>query len=154
MLRCCEFSHRWRKWIYTCISTIHFSVLVNGSPSGFFQSYRGLRQFDPQSPLLFIIVIEALSRLLERAVGGDFLPGFTIRGTLGSTMTISHLLFLDDTLIFYGADPEQVRHLKGVFVWFLALLGLKINLGKFELVLVGAVADVEVLSETLGCKVS
>lgn len=127
---------------------------MNGSPSGFFQSYRGLRQFDPQSPLLFIIVIEALSRLLERAVGGDFLPGFTIRGTLGSTMTISHLLFLDDMLIFYGADPEQVRHLKGVFVWFRALSGLKINLGKFELVLVGAVADVEVLAETLGCKVS
>jgi hypothetical protein len=50
-------------------------LLVNGSPSGFFGSSPGLRQEDPWSPLLFIIVKEALSKMIA-AVIGSFLSGF------------------------------------------------------------------------------
>jgi hypothetical protein len=52
---------------------------------------------------------------------------------------ISHLLYADDTLTMCGADPEQIWHLHGVFVWFQAISGLKINLGKSEIVPVGDV---------------
>ena len=68
MLQRCGFSKQWRKWILFWISTVKFSVLINGSPKDFFGSSRGLRQDDPLSPLLFVIVMEALSRLLDGAV--------------------------------------------------------------------------------------
>ena len=61
MLQHCSFSKKWRKWIRYCISIVKFSILINGSPFDFFGSSSGLRQGDPFSPLLFDIVMEALS---------------------------------------------------------------------------------------------
>ena len=51
-----------------CISTVRFSILINGSPNDFFGSSRGLCQGDPLSPLLFSIVMEALSCFLDGVV--------------------------------------------------------------------------------------
>ena len=61
------FGAKWISWIQWCIGTVSFSVLINGTSSGFFKSSRGLRQGDPLSPYLFMIVMEAFSCLLKRA---------------------------------------------------------------------------------------
>ena len=78
MLQRYGFFDKWRKWIWYCISTVKFSILINGSPSDFFGSSRGIRQGDPLSPLLFDVIMEALSRLLDivaaRAVQPDPKP--------------------------------------------------------------------------------
>ena len=63
LLRRCGFLVKWCNWIWFCISTIRFSILINGSPQGFFTSSRGLRQGDPLSPLLFVIVMGDLKSL-------------------------------------------------------------------------------------------
>ena len=77
------FGKRWVSWVKWCISTASFSIMVNGSPTGFFQNSRGLRQGDPLSPYLFVIGMEALSRLLKRAVDGNYLSGSKIAGRDG-----------------------------------------------------------------------
>ena len=63
------FGSKWLGWIRWCISTVCFFVLVNGTPS-FFSGSRGLRQRDPLSPYLFILVMEILSCLISRAKEG------------------------------------------------------------------------------------
>ena len=91
------FGAKWISWIQWCIGTVSFSVLINGTSSGFFQSFRGLRHGDPLSPYLFVIVMEALSCLLKRAKEGGFLLGWQLSGRGGVGVEITHLLFADDT---------------------------------------------------------
>ena len=105
MLQRCGFSEKWRKWIRYCILTIKFSILINGSPSNFFGSSWGLRQGDLLSPLLFDIVIEALSRMLDVTASAGQFSGFSVGRTVGPSVMVSHLLFADDTLIFCDAEP-------------------------------------------------
>jgi hypothetical protein len=68
LLRRCGFGQKWCFWIAFCISSASFSVLVNGSPAGFFNSSRGIRQGDPLSPFLFVIVMEAFSRMVKASI--------------------------------------------------------------------------------------
>ena len=72
------FGEKWIGWIKWCISTASFSMLVNGTSTGFFQSSRGLRQGDPLSPYLFVIVMEVFSFFIKRVVDGDFILGYMV----------------------------------------------------------------------------
>jgi hypothetical protein len=123
-------------------------------PSGFFSSSRGLRQGDPLSPFLFVIVMEALSKMISALVDGGLLSGFMVGSRSGGAINISHLLFADDTLIFCEANPDHLRNLRSLFLCFEAVFGLRINLAKSELVPVGNVMNVEGLASILGCRVS
>jgi hypothetical protein len=60
MLRRCGFGEKLCSWKAHYISSVRFFVLVNGTLSSFFNSSRRLRQGDLLSPLLFVIVMEAL----------------------------------------------------------------------------------------------
>jgi hypothetical protein len=66
----------------------------------------------------------------------------------------SHFLFVDDTLIFCGADPDHLHYMRCLFICFEVVLGLKINLAKLELVPMGNVDNVDGLASILGCGVS
>ena len=75
-----SFGVKWCKWICTCISTIQFFVLINESPADFFSSSRGLRQGDPLSPMLFLIMMEVFSRMFRRVEGANLIRGFKVEG--------------------------------------------------------------------------
>jgi hypothetical protein len=154
MLRRCGFGERWCSWIAHCISSVRFSVLVNGTPAGFFGSSRGLRQGDPLSPLLFVIVMQAFSKLFSVTVQRGFLSGFSVGSSSNGVINISHLLFADDALVFCGASPEHLLYLRMFLLSFEAVSGLKINLDKSVLVPVGLVDNMDELAGILGCGVS
>jgi hypothetical protein len=97
LLKRCGFGEKWRAWIAHCISTVRFSILINGSPSGFFSSSRGLRQGDHLSLLLFVVVMEALSRMMSATVDMRLLSGFSVGSRNNEELIVSHLLFADDT---------------------------------------------------------
>ena len=148
----CGFSEKWRQWIHFCISTVRFSILINGSPKGFFGSTRGIRQWDTLSPLFFVLITEALSRMMTRAAEKGLLSGFQVGSLDNGLLHISHLLFADDTLIFSDANPDHIFHIWLLFTWFEAVSGLKINLCKSEMMPVGHVPDLDSLVEIMGCK--
>jgi hypothetical protein len=89
MLRRCGFRGKWCSWISHCISSVRFSILVNGTPNGFFSSLWGLRHGDPLSPMVFVIVMEALGRIISATVNEGLLFGFS----MGQRMVVG-LLFL------------------------------------------------------------
>ena len=97
--------------------------------------------------------MEALSRLIFRAVRGGFLSGCRIKGRSGDGAVVTHLLFADDTLVFCEASQDQMAHLSWLLMWFEAISGLRINLDKSEILPVGRVENLEALALEVGCKV-
>ena len=130
--------------------TVRFSILINGSPHGFFGSSRGLWQGDPLSPLLFVLVMEAVGRMLDKAVHEGRLLGFCVSDSAGRSLVVFHLLFAYDTLIFCDANIDQMLILCMMLIWFETVSGLKVSLGKSELVAVGVVHNIELLVAVLG----
>ena len=64
VLRHMGFGLRWRNWISNILSTSSTRILLNGKPGRRICHARGLRQGDPLSPMLFVLVMEVLNRLL------------------------------------------------------------------------------------------
>ena len=96
--------------------------------------------------------MEAIGKMLDKAVQEGRLSGFNVGVSAERSMLVSHLLFADDTLIFCDANIDNLLILCLVLIWFEAVSGLKVNLGKSELVAVGAVPNMDLLVAVLGCK--
>lgn len=113
--------------IMSCVRSPCFSVLVNGTPTDWFVSNKGLRQGDPLAPYLFIIAIEALIRKVKAAVGsGDITPVKVARGAEG----IAQLNFADDCLLLFRASLPEAHHIRDILKNFCLQSGEKVNFCK------------------------
>ena len=126
------FSDQWCKWIRACISGAWFSVIVNGTASGFFSSTQGIRQGDPLSPSLFIIMAEAFSRTIRHY---HFLGKWKGENITGTSISITHSLFVDDTLLFGISQVSEARQVKKILKLYSDVLGQKINSNKSKIFL-------------------
>lgn len=134
-------------WIKECITSPRFSVAINGELAGFFPGKKGLRQGDSISPYLFILAMEALSRLLEEAVN----RGEIRLHPMCHEPRITHLLFADDLLIFSDGSRHSLTGIKKVLSSFKEWTGLDMNAAKSE-IFFGGYSDIEcsVLSDITG----
>ncbi|GLT51328.1 hypothetical protein SLA2020_247510 [Shorea laevis] len=115
------FGNKWRDWIMECLSTARISVLINGSPTEEFKMGKGLRQGDPLSPFLFLMIAEGLNGLVQKAVTEGMFRGVEI-GRRG--LAVALLQFADDTIIMGKADTENVFMVKTILRWFELMSGL------------------------------
>ena len=72
------FGEKWVKLIIECISTVSYSILVNGEPKGDIKPSRGIRQGDPLSPYLFPLCLKGLNRMRQAAAREDEIKGFSL----------------------------------------------------------------------------
>jgi len=113
----------------SCINDIPFSVLINGAVSPFFHSERVLRQGCPLSPLLVLLIMEGLSRLVREEFRRGRLQGIKI--TEGCMLT--HLIFVDDVLLFLNGSIGDLTIMKKTFALFQSTTGMNVNNNKSTL---------------------
>ncbi|KAI3793650.1 hypothetical protein L1987_36270 [Smallanthus sonchifolius] len=144
------FPSRWCDWIYGMLLNTRSSVLVNGSPTFEFQCSKGIRQGDPISPFLFIIIMEALSCLIDKAkFSGDFVGVSTPAGG----PVISHLLYADDAMIIGEWSRMNIINVLRILRVFHICSGLKINLAKSNIFSIGVESEeLNDMASLLGCK--
>ncbi|XP_062104365.1 uncharacterized protein LOC133815556 [Humulus lupulus] len=127
------FPKRFIKWIMVCLRGSSYALVLNGSIQGRFQGARGLKQGDPISPLLFVIVMDYLTRLLlktSREKEFKFHP-------LCKSLNLVSLCFADDLLLFCKANQSSVRLIQQAFSVFTNTSGLSINDSKSRIYIGG-----------------
>ncbi|XP_041027029.1 uncharacterized protein LOC121267249 [Juglans microcarpa x Juglans regia] len=109
------------------ISTVSYSILINGSSQAWFQPIRGLRQEDSLSPHIFILVSEVLSSLLNHVETSKQIQGVQFGR---SKLSINHLFFADDSLLFCRANAMEWAKILDLLDLFERASGQQLNKNK------------------------
>ena len=123
------------RWVALTMETVHsasYSILINVEPKGLIKPTRGIKQGDPLSPYLFLLCAEGLLAMLRRAEEQRQIQGIlSCRGGI----RVSHLLFVDDCLLFCQAKVEECQNLLNLLHNYEVVIGQAINRGKTTLFL-------------------
>jgi hypothetical protein len=115
----------WYDMISGLLATSSTQILLNGVPGDFIVHQRGLRQGDPLSPMLFILVMDILSQLIQRASEEGHLQ------PLSSKQLRHHIsLYADDAVIFLKPDPADINLVLDILRLFGKASGLQTNIQK------------------------
>lgn len=95
----------------------------------FFKCKRGVRQGDPLSPLLFVLAVELLQAIINRAADLNLLAKPLPQP--GEDFPI--VQYADDTLLLLQADARQLIFLKAMLHSFAQSTGLHVNYRKSQM---------------------
>ncbi|XP_039146846.1 uncharacterized protein LOC120284108 [Dioscorea cayenensis subsp. rotundata] len=144
------FGSKWLGWIRSLINSSKASILINGSPNGYVRYQRGLRQGDPLSPLLFVLVSDVLCAMFDNAINSHVLIGVPL-GEFGS---ICNLHYADDLLILTVGGAEDLRVIKLILLVFEGLSSLETNFSKTCLYSTNlSLLPDDCVAKTVNCKV-
>lgn len=82
--------------------------MMNDIYKSFFKSKHGIRQGDPLSTNLFILMEEVLSRLLKGGFDESRIGNFF---NLKSTPLVSHILYSNDMLVFANGERRTLNRI-------------------------------------------
>lgn len=122
------------------ITTISYSICINGEISEKFVAKRGFRQGDARSPYLFVMIMEYLHRLLQRLKRD---PNFNFHPKC-EKMNLIHLFFAVDLLLFSRGDVISVQMLNSTHQVFSKATGLQANLTKSQVYFEGVSSEVKI----------
>ncbi|XP_020266162.1 uncharacterized protein LOC109841620 [Asparagus officinalis] len=146
------FGPKWCSWIKSSLTSSKSSVLVNGTASNSFVCHRGLKQGDPLSPMLFLLVADVLCRMLLSSSDHGDLSDLNLKGHLNG---IKSLHFADDTIIFCKASVPDITNLKSILYLFESTSGLAINFAKSNLLYSGkSSSSGAMLANILNCSLA
>ncbi|XP_020596867.1 uncharacterized protein LOC110036700 [Phalaenopsis equestris] len=111
-----EFCQTIKRWLEANSN----SVLINGKAHGFCQANRGLKQCDPLSPTIFILVLDYLSKLIDGKGKRNRLNVYHNK----AKMDISHLISTLYILVFTRATKGANRYLAECLNKFLSVMSV------------------------------
>ncbi|XP_074322978.1 uncharacterized protein LOC141659936 [Apium graveolens] len=121
------FCGTWVDWMMLCVKTVTYNFCFNDSIIGPITPRKGLRQGDPLSPYLFLLYVEGLSNALDEASGNSSITGCKICPTAPS---VTHLLFADDSFLFFQASVEKATNIKELLLSYETCSGQSVNFQK------------------------
>ena len=110
VLKAFGFNKKFTTLIYQCLSSVQFTLLLNGGQCPSFNPSRGLCHGDPLSPYLFILGSEVLMRIINIEVADGNILGVKVSST---APPISKLCHADDVILFCKAKAYELASLKG-----------------------------------------
>ena len=146
MLGALGFAPMWINWIMTCVTTVKFDVRLNEQLLETFSPSCGLRQGDPLSRYLFLFVAEALSLLLQNACVNGTLKEFRLNKNAPG---ISHLLFANDSLLFFEATVEGATRVQDILRKYCDVSGQRINAHKSSVFFSKGCPSIHITNESL-----
>lgn len=114
LLRKTGFDQKWISWVISCVRSVSYTILLNGQSPGHITPERDIRQGDLLSPFLFIMCVEALVHIMNKAKKDGRITGMRLTKRCPA---IQHLLFANDSLFVCRATLKD-------FFEFLRLLKL------------------------------
>ncbi|GJW48712.1 RNA-directed DNA polymerase, eukaryota [Tanacetum coccineum] len=166
VLRKFGFGDKWCKWIQCCLHSSRGSIIINGSPTDEFQFRKGLKQGDPLSPFLFILIMETLRcnwiQCLRSSRGSILVNGSPTeefqffkglkQGDPFQSLSLSHMFYADDAVFVGQWSDGNINTLIHVLDCFYSASGLRINMSKSKIMGVNVEDEkVKHAASKLGC---